>query len=302
MSGRSPPDLLNAAETDDQAFEELVVLRAPHWLAAFDIIDADRGSMGAQQLRMDAADPHDDSAESERRIRRSVTNAIIAMRADRARTVGLLRELAAAMDEGRAPQPVDPDGRPEPENTPASQAWFDRTFPKAVQSVGRPSSVRMEIAAAPEETDSGTVERLRGELSALLDGIRESIRSVPEIAEEIRERARGAGIALPLTTTRADEMVVQLAQMARAMRELPDVILSLADAEDDRVRPFPAVHTLAGQNRRGLAASRAVPSGVGIELGRQQNTLFLSRRQANGEYTKKLVDDIDAPTACCPNL
>ncbi|MFI6739154.1 hypothetical protein ACIBI9_40060 [Nonomuraea sp. NPDC050451] len=232
LSGRSLPDLLNAAETDHQAFEELVVLRAPHWLAAFDIIDADRGSMGAQQLRMDAADPHDDSAESERRIRRSVTNAIAAMRADRARTVGLLRELAAAMDEGRAPQPVDPDGRPESESTPASQAWFDRTFPKAVRSVGRPSSVRMEIAAAPEETDSAAVERLRGELSALLDSIRESIRSVPEVAEEIRERARGAGIARPLTRTRADEMVVQLAQMVRAMRELPDVILSLADTEE----------------------------------------------------------------------
>jgi len=41
--------LLAVAENDDEAFEELIAFRAAHWLAAFDIIDADRGSLTGQK-------------------------------------------------------------------------------------------------------------------------------------------------------------------------------------------------------------------------------------------------------------
>ncbi|MEU9149518.1 hypothetical protein AB0D59_02980 [Streptomyces sp. NPDC048417] len=45
LSGRRLPDLLATADTDDATFDELVSYRAAHWLAAFAIFEADRGSL-----------------------------------------------------------------------------------------------------------------------------------------------------------------------------------------------------------------------------------------------------------------
>ncbi|MGW7051223.1 hypothetical protein [Streptomyces sp. NPDC054887] len=125
LSGRPLGELLAAADSDDAAFDELVTYRAAHWLAAFDIIDADRGSLAGQQALNDAG-------EKVSRVRRSVTNCLQALRHERSRrmAVGLLRELAAAMDEGdRPPWRVSGSGTVLP-NERMTPLWFDLNFPK----------------------------------------------------------------------------------------------------------------------------------------------------------------------------
>lgn len=121
VSGRPLPELLQAAESDDNALDELLNYRAPHWLAAYDLIDADRGSLQGQHI--------DDEGKQAQQVRRSVKNALNAMRNKREMAVGLLREIAAAMDdEDRRPCRVDPYGNPTEGE--ATRAWFNRAFPK----------------------------------------------------------------------------------------------------------------------------------------------------------------------------
>ncbi|MGA5131022.1 hypothetical protein [Streptomyces blastmyceticus] len=48
FSGKSTGQLLADASKDDDAFAELIRYRAAQWLAAFKLVDPDRGSMGAQ--------------------------------------------------------------------------------------------------------------------------------------------------------------------------------------------------------------------------------------------------------------
>ncbi|MGW1773765.1 hypothetical protein [Streptomyces sp. NPDC002104] len=120
-SGRPLRELLHAADTDAEAFEELIAYRAAHWLAAFDIIDADRGSLNGQQT--------DDDGVKASRVRRTVRNSLNAMRSKPAMAVGVLRELASAMDDGdRKPRKVGVTGEPLIE--PMTRAWFNREFPK----------------------------------------------------------------------------------------------------------------------------------------------------------------------------
>ncbi|WP_194292587.1 hypothetical protein [Streptomyces katsurahamanus] len=56
LSGRVRSDLLASAETDDSAFEELVSYRAAQWLASFDLIEADRGSLDGQEAVTDSGE------------------------------------------------------------------------------------------------------------------------------------------------------------------------------------------------------------------------------------------------------
>ncbi|MFJ3530043.1 hypothetical protein [Streptomyces sp. NPDC090132] len=122
FSGRPLRELLNAADKDDDAFEELVAYRAAHWLAAFDIIDADRGSLAGQKT-------DDDDGAKAARVRRTVKNHLNALRSNRVMAVAVLRELARAMDEGdRRPFRVSRSGALLIEEM--STAWFDREFPK----------------------------------------------------------------------------------------------------------------------------------------------------------------------------
>ncbi|MFI6000097.1 hypothetical protein ACIA98_06720 [Streptomyces sp. NPDC051366] len=121
-SGRPLRELLDAADTDNDAFEELIAYRAAHWLAAFDIVDADRGSLTGQQT-------DDDDGVKAARVRRTIRNSLNAMRNKPRMAVGVLRELASAMDEGdRKPRKVGASGEPLIE--PMSRAWFNREFPK----------------------------------------------------------------------------------------------------------------------------------------------------------------------------
>ncbi|MGH4028141.1 hypothetical protein ACQB60_04295 [Actinomycetota bacterium Odt1-20B] len=125
LSGRRLPELLAAADTDDSAFEELVSYRAAHWLAAFGIIEPDRGSLSGQEVI-------GDTGEKVRRSRRSVANCLQALRHERSRmrAVGVLRALVAAMDDGdRRPWRVSDSGT-EMTGREMTPLWFDMEFPK----------------------------------------------------------------------------------------------------------------------------------------------------------------------------
>ncbi|MFE3883636.1 hypothetical protein ACFXPQ_12145 [Streptomyces lydicus] len=142
-SDRRLPELLAQADTDDEAFEELISFRAAHWLAAFDIIDADRGSLTGQKT--------DDDGTKADRVRRTVKNNLMAMRNNRRKAVGALRELAAAMDEGdRRPRKVSATGEPLLE--PMNRAWFNREFPKEAGVRGRGVPKPRVNSAAPRPT------------------------------------------------------------------------------------------------------------------------------------------------------
>lgn len=124
-SGRRLPDLLASADTDDAAFEELVAYRAAHWLASFGIVEADRGSLDGQEAI-------GDTGERVRRSRRTVMNCLQALRHDKSRpaAVGLLKSLAAAMDDGdRRPWRVSSSGK-EMVGREMTPLWFDSEFPK----------------------------------------------------------------------------------------------------------------------------------------------------------------------------
>lgn len=125
LSGRRLPDLLAAADTDDEAFDELVSYRAAHWLACFGIIEADRGSLDGQEAISDAG-------ERVRRSRRTVMNCLQALRHEKSRmmAVGVLKSLASAMDEGdRRPWRVSSSGK-EMTGREMTPLWFDSEFPK----------------------------------------------------------------------------------------------------------------------------------------------------------------------------
>ncbi|MET9073215.1 hypothetical protein ABZX95_13800 [Streptomyces sp. NPDC004232] len=125
LSGRRLPDLLATADTDDDAFGELVSYRAAHWLAFFGIIEADRGSLDGQEVIGDAG-------ERFRRSRRTVMNCLQALRYEKNRmmAVGVLKSLAAAMDDGdRRPWRVSSSGK-EMVGREMTPLWFDSEFPK----------------------------------------------------------------------------------------------------------------------------------------------------------------------------
>ncbi|MFF0427252.1 hypothetical protein ACFYUJ_22905 [Streptomyces sp. NPDC004520] len=230
LSGRPLRDLLSSADTDADAFEELLLYRAPHWLAAFDLIDADRGSVGAQRGDSDTDQTVDN--EESLRIRRGVNNAIAAMRANRVRAVGLLRELATAMDESdRPPMQVGESG--EPLDKPASRAWFNKTFPKVAGATRTNTGAPLQpgAAAAPPETDTEAVKRLRRELADVLTTLEEGVKLLPTIASQMRTHARAANIAQPLSESRAQSAALQVTGLLQPLRELPELLLALGNRE-----------------------------------------------------------------------
>lgn len=229
FSDRPLQDLLDSADHDADAFEELLLYRAPHWLAAFDLIDADRGSVGAQRGDSDTDQTVDN--EESLRIRRGVNNAIAAMRANRTRAVGLLRELAAAMDESdRQPMQIDESG--ELLDKPASRAWFNRAFPKVAGATRANTATPQPLAAAaPPETDTEAVKRLRRELADVLTSLEEGVKLLPMIASQMRAHARAANIAQPLSESRAQNAALQVTGLLQPLRELPEVLLSLGNRE-----------------------------------------------------------------------
>ncbi|MGX1883982.1 hypothetical protein [Streptomyces sp. NPDC055287] len=246
LSARPVKDLLESAESDHEAFEELLAYRAPHWLAAFNIIDADRGSIAGQKV-------DDDGAQAEK-VRRSVTNSIHAMRMNPVMAVGLLRELAKAMDEeDREPRQIDTSGAPTEKR--ATRAWFNRTFPKESGTRPRgyntgqrsgseedvdetlqlgtdatPTLTIVDPAAPTEavtETDMQVLHRLKKDLENQVTAIADAVSDLPLHLKAVEERGSAAGLENALESTEADELSNRVSHILRALRKVPEAVLDL---------------------------------------------------------------------------
>lgn len=182
--------------------------------------------MGAQRVHA-AASEDEDGEEIALRIRRGTANALKAMRADRTRALGLLREIAATMDEGRdQPRRIDSEG--DTAEGEANRDWFNEVFPKAAAVRGRiVIKADSGATAPPPESDTAAVARLLREIAATIDGLQEGVKLVPEFLDEVRAHARAAGIGRPMPETQAAELVVQLTQISIDLRELPEMVLTL---------------------------------------------------------------------------
>ncbi|MEU0213835.1 hypothetical protein ABZ281_01490 [Streptomyces sp. NPDC006265] len=124
--------VIGAVSTADQpldldALDRFLTTRGIHWLAECKIIEADRGSIGAQS---GSGELEDGETVADKKIRRSTINARKAMLSQPRRTIGLMNELARATAKNTTPRQVDPEGLPI-EDTKADKSWFDTVFPKA---------------------------------------------------------------------------------------------------------------------------------------------------------------------------
>lgn len=178
-----------------------LITRGFHWLAEHDLINADRGSVGAQNTI------HEAEAEEQaaKKIRRGMANIRNALLAQPARTVALMRELARASEASvkgtaTAPRKVDASGNPQ-DGTGATKAWFDHEFTK--ESGGRTAqSVRKDNASAtdatppvqPRPTPSQVLlERRLAYFEAHATGLPEAIVRAFESARDLAEAATELG-------------------------------------------------------------------------------------------------------------
>ncbi|MFB0632709.1 hypothetical protein [Streptomyces sp. AB3(2024)] len=242
LSGRRLPELLAAADIDRDAFEELLLFRTPHWLAAFNIIDADRGSIVGQR--------EDDEGKEAQKVRRTIANVLEAMRKNRVMAVGLLREVFAAMNEGdRRPCQVDAAGMPT--NGTATRAWFNRIFtkesgtrtytkrdpagengsgPAGAGSDGAPESLAFDPsgpADAPEETPTQALRRLAEELERQITTASEIVDDLAAKVKDVREAATAAGLDNAMEATEADDLASRVLRILRSLRKIPETISDL---------------------------------------------------------------------------
>lgn len=121
-------ELLGAAGKGDLgSLETFIITRGMHWLAERDLVEADRGSAGAQAAG--PAESDDDDDERGKRIRRTMANVRGCLLHDPVRAIGLFRELAHAINTDAPPRTVDANGVPV-DGTTATRDWFDAMFPK----------------------------------------------------------------------------------------------------------------------------------------------------------------------------
>ncbi|MEU9433845.1 hypothetical protein [Streptomyces sp. NPDC048252] len=192
ISGRSLRELLDVAAADNDALRELIFYRAAHWLASSDIIDADRGSLSGQKT-------DDDDGVKADRVRRTVRNNLNAMYNRPEMAVGVLRELALAMDEGdRRPRKVGASGEPLIE--PMTRAWFNREFPKesgsrsnlpAARHGGTGPAQPSESSLHPVSTGGTTIRKAPSEAAEGSSAAVEVRTSVPDIGPDSDDRGPG---------------------------------------------------------------------------------------------------------------
>jgi hypothetical protein len=227
LSGRSAVQLLAVATKDDDAFGDLLRYRAPQWLAAFKLADADRGSMGAQANRGGDGEPGPIF-----RTRRGIPDVLAAMNARRAQAVGLLREMAAAMEEGRAPRRVDAFGNPDAAGKIADQAWFDDAFPKGTglrlprppytASPSAPTISRQVqqplFRAAPPPSDRELADRKKAGVRSLLDQIETLTRDLGTRIADARSHAAAAGMRPTWEANESERLSVQAENIIEGLK------------------------------------------------------------------------------------
>nr|WP_145492102.1 MULTISPECIES: hypothetical protein [Streptomyces] len=227
LSGKNAVQLLVVADKDDDAFGELIRYRAPQWLAAFKLADADRGSMGAQASRGADGDPG-----GILRARRGIPDVLAAMNARRDRAVGLMREMAAAMEVGRAPRRVDLFGKVDASGKAADQAWFDEAFPKGtglrlpkppyLAPSSRPAMSRQAqqplFRAAPPPSNRELADRKKAGVRFLLDQIESLTRDLGTRIDDARSHASAAGMHPTWEANESERLNVQAANIIESLK------------------------------------------------------------------------------------
>ncbi|MFI2721421.1 hypothetical protein ACH5AI_34705 [Streptomyces collinus] len=227
LSGKSAVELLAIAHKDDDAFDELIRYRAPQWLAAFKLADADRGSMGAQANRSG-----DGILGPSTRARRGIPDVLAAMNARRAQAVGLLREMAEAMEEGRGPRRVDAFGNPDGAGKPADQAWFDDAFPKgtglrlprppytaspSAPAVGRQVQQPL-FRAAPPPSDRELADTKKAGVRYLLNQIESLTKDLVTRIDDARSHAVAAGMSPTWEANESERLNVQAGNIVESLK------------------------------------------------------------------------------------
>ncbi|MFI1060490.1 hypothetical protein ACH4TC_01190 [Streptomyces spororaveus] len=227
LSRKSAEQLLTIAEKDDDAFAELIRYRAPQWLAAFKLADADRGSMGAQANRR-----AEDEPATSVRVRRGIPDVLMAMNARRTQAVGLLREMAIAMEEGRAPHRVDAFGNTDRTGRLADQAWFDDAFPKGTglrlpkppQTAPAPSRTKDRtlqpplFRAAPPPSDRELADTKKAGVRFLLNQIEQHARDLATRIDDARSHAAAAGMNPTWEWNESERLNIQAGNIIESLK------------------------------------------------------------------------------------
>ncbi|MFE9566955.1 hypothetical protein ACFYMW_00440 [Streptomyces sp. NPDC006692] len=226
-SDTSAVQLLAIADKDDDAFAELIRYRAPQWLAAFKLADPDRGSMGAQANR-----GAEDELEPSVRTRRGIPDVLKAMNGRRPQAVGLMREMAMAMEEGRTPRRVNAFGIPDPAGQLADQAWFDDAFPKNTGSrlpkppyiapTSAPTTSRQVqqplFRALPPPSDRELADKKKAGVRGLLEQIESLARDLVTRVDDARSHAVAAGMSPAWEENESERLNVQAGNIIERLK------------------------------------------------------------------------------------
>ncbi|MEU7719894.1 hypothetical protein [Streptomyces tibetensis] len=180
---------------DPETLDRFLATRGIHWLAECKIIEADRGSIGAQS---GGGETDNGETVADKKIRRSTINARKAMLSQPRRTIGLMNELARATAKNTVPRQVDPEGLPI-EGTKADKSWFDMSFPKAQTkrtstSTTRDSSTDGKTPQPPAPTPLEIFTDTRGRFyDAVTDELPTAVVEVLRTARSLLADAQAAG-------------------------------------------------------------------------------------------------------------
>jgi hypothetical protein len=146
--------LTAAAEVGNfKDLDTFLITRGMHWLAEFGLVEADRGSVGAQTSAVGGQGEE----TRERLIRRTMSNVRTAMLEEPLRAFGLLRELARAVEMKSLPRTVDDSGCPV-DGTRATRVWFNEAFPKTTRR--RPAPDPLSEDTKPVQPDLNPQQEL----------------------------------------------------------------------------------------------------------------------------------------------
>jgi hypothetical protein len=238
----STPEWLEALGqglVDNEVLKEFLITRGIHWLAEHKIIDADRGSVGAQAGGHDN-DP-DDQAENakDRQIRRSTISAREAMLLQPQRTVALMMELTTAVNEARQPRQIDTDKKPV-DGTVADKHWFDTQFPKSVKrrksKKGRDSETDSSSPGKPDPTPQELLGQARVQFySQAAIHTPTAVVELLSAARSLVDAAQNAGQAAALGGVTEDELSAITQALTFTKSDLQNLIASVTEMRYGRV-------------------------------------------------------------------
>jgi hypothetical protein len=190
-------------DSEKDALLAFLITRGFHWLAEHNLINADRGSVGAQNTTREA----EAEEQAAKQIRRGMANIRNALMAQPARAIALMRELAHASEKSvqgaaTAPRKIDANGNTE-DDTVATKAWFDHEFTKesgkrASQKArnGKGSATDATPPVQPSPRPSQVMlERRLAYFEAHVNGLPEAIVHAFECARGLADAATDLGRA-----------------------------------------------------------------------------------------------------------